>query len=128
MTVGQRRTRGIALLRTSVTEEIPRRVITYNRSPDLPFDRSINPYRGCEHGCSYCYARPSHGFLGFSAGIDFETRLIARPSAAMVLQQELANPKYVVKPIAIGTNTDPYQPVEKKYEITRSCLQILAEC
>ena len=119
---------GPALLRTSVTEEIPRRVITYNRSPDLPFDQSINPYRGCEHGCSYCYARPSHGFLGFSAGIDFETRLIARPSAAMVLQQELANPKYVVKPIAIGTNTDPYQPVEKKYEITRSCLQILAEC
>lgn len=116
------------ILRTSVTEEVPRRVISYNRSPDLPFDRSINPYRGCEHGCSYCYARPSHGYLGLSAGIDFETRLIARPQAAMVLRQELANPKYVVKPIAIGTNTDPYQPVEKKYEITRSCLQVLADC
>ena len=116
------------VLRTLVAEEVPRRVISYNRSPDLPFDMSINPYRGCEHGCSYCYARPSHGYLGLSAGIDFETRLIARPKAAMVLRQELANSKYVVKPIAIGTNTDPYQPIEKKYEITRSCLQVLSEC
>ena len=115
-------------LRTLVAEEVPRRVISYNRSPDLPFDRSINPYRGCEHGCSYCYARPSHGFLGLSAGIDFETRLIARPQAAKVLRQELANPKYAVKPVAIGTNTDPYQPIEKKYEITRSCLQVLSDC
>ena len=105
------------ILRTSVAEEVPRRVISYNRSPDLPFDRSINLYRGCEHGCSYCYARPSHGFLGLSAGIDFETRLIARPQAAKVLHQELANPKYAVKPIAIGTNTDPYQPIEKSIRL-----------
>jgi DNA repair photolyase len=113
--------------RTEVSVEKPRSAITYNRSPDLPFDRSINPYRGCEHGCIYCFARPTHAYLGLSAGLDFETRLVARPDMAAVLRRELSARCYAVAPIAIGTNTDPYQPVEKEYEITRSCLQVLAE-
>lgn len=114
--------------RTTVSEEQARSLITYNRSPDLPFDRSINPYRGCEHGCVYCFARPSHAYLGLSPGLDFETRLIARPNAALVLRRELRARKYQVAPIAIGTNTDPYQPIEKNYGITRDCLSALAEC
>ncbi|TNF57312.1 MAG: PA0069 family radical SAM protein [Rhodobacteraceae bacterium] len=112
---------------TQVSVERPRSLITYNRSPDLPFDRSINPYRGCEHGCIYCFARPSHAWLGLSPGLDFETRLIARPGAAEVLGRELSVRGYKVAPIAIGTNTDPYQPVEKAMEITRDCLRVLAD-
>ncbi len=116
------------VLRTELREEVPRRMITYNRSPDLPFDRSINPYRGCEHGCVYCFARPSHAWLGLSAGLDFETRLVARPDAPRVLARELRSRSYKVAPIAIGTNTDPYQPIEKDKRITRACLEVLSEC
>ena len=115
------------LLRTDVSLERPRKMITYNRSPDLPFDRSINPYRGCEHGCIYCFARPSHAWLGLSAGLDFETKLVARPDAPQVLAQELARPNYKVAPIAIGTNTDPYQPIEQTHGIMRACLQVLSD-
>ena len=111
---------------TQVTTENPRRVITYNRSPDLPFDRSLNPYRGCEHGCVYCFARPSHAYLGLSPGLDFETRLIARPEAPAVLERELRARSYSVAPLAIGTNTDPYQPLEAKWRIMRACLKVLA--
>ncbi len=117
----------LPVLRTQTTIEVPRSVISYNTSPDLPFDRSINPYRGCEHGCVYCFARPSHAYLGLSPGLDFETRLIARPEAPVVLKRELAAKRYKVAPIAIGTNTDPYQPIEKKYEIMRACLQVLSD-
>src|SRR6056297_3602023 len=119
---------GERALRTQVSQERTGRVITYNRSPDLPFDRSINPYRGCEHGCVYCFARPSHAWLGLSPGLDFETRLVARPKAPRVLVQELRSRSYKVAPIAIGTNTDPYQPIEKEQRITRACLEVLAEC
>ncbi len=117
----------LPVLRTQTSIEVPRSVITYNRSPDLPFDRSINPYRGCEHGCVYCFARPSHAYLGLSPGLDFETRLIARPDAPQVLQRELAAKRYRVAPIAIGTNTDPYQPIEKDHEIMRACLRVLSD-
>ena len=119
---------GQAVLRTSVSEERPRSVISYNRSPDLPFDRSLNAYRGCEHGCVYCFARPSHAWLGLSPGLDFETRLIARPDAAEVLVRELRAPKYRVAVLAMGTNTDPYQPIEREYGITRKCLKVLEDC
>ncbi|WP_120635548.1 PA0069 family radical SAM protein [Ruegeria sp. EL01] len=114
-------------LRTEVLDEVARSLISYNRSPDLPFDRSINPYRGCEHGCVYCFARPSHAYLGMSPGLDFETRLIARPNAPEVLRKELSSKGYRVAPIALGTNTDPYQPVEKTRLITRTCLEVLSE-
>ena len=113
------------VLRTEVSFERPRKMITYNRSPDLPFDRSINPYRGCEHGCVYCFARPTHAYLGLSPGLDFETRLVARPGAADVLRAEIAKPGYEVAPLAIGTNTDPYQPIEKTHGIVRECLEVL---
>ncbi|OYW54078.1 MAG: radical SAM protein, partial [Rhodobacterales bacterium 12-65-15] len=115
------------LVATEVRLERPRSAITYNRSPDLPFDRSINPYRGCEHGCIYCYARPSHAFLNLSPGLDFETKLIARPGIAEVLAQELRRPAYKVAPIAIGTNTDPYQPVEREHRLLRDILTVLAD-
>ncbi|TMV08716.1 PA0069 family radical SAM protein [Ruegeria sediminis] len=115
------------VLQTVVRDEVARSLITYNRSPDLPFDRSINPYRGCEHGCVYCFARPTHAYLGLSPGLDFETRLIARPNAAEVLRRELAARSYKVAPIAIGTNTDPYQPIEKDRQITRACLEVLKD-
>ena len=115
------------VFRTVVSEERARSLITYNRSPDLPFDRSINPYRGCEHGCVYCFARPTHAYLGLSPGLDFETRLIARPNAAAVLSDEIRSRRYRVAPIAIGTNTDPYQPVERDRGITRACLSVLQE-
>ncbi len=115
------------VLRTQVSFESPRSLITYNRSPDLPFDRSINPYRGCEHGCIYCFARPSHAYLGLSPGLDFETRLIARPDAPDVLARELRSRRYIPRPIAIGTNTDPYQPIEKQHEIMRACLKVLRD-
>lgn len=113
-------------VRTELREERPRSAITYNRSPDLPFDRSINPYRGCEHGCVYCYARPTHAFLNLSPGLDFETRMIARHGIAAVLEGELRRPAYAVQPIAIGTNTDPYQPVERDLGIMREVLGVLA--
>ncbi len=115
------------VLRTEVTDEVARKVITRNTSPDLSFDRSINPYRGCEHGCIYCFARPSHAFLGLSPGLDFETKLIARPNAAEKLAAELANPRYRPAIIAIGTNTDPYQPIEKDRKIMRAVLEVLQD-
>ena len=114
-------------LRTEVREEHPRRVITRNASPDLGFDRSINPYRGCEHGCIYCFARPSHAWLGLSPGLDFETRLIARPDAPDLLARELSRKGYRPAPIAIGTNTDPYQPVERDRRIMRGLLEVLRD-
>lgn len=112
-------------LTTNVQIERARRVITTNKSPDISFDQSINPYRGCEHGCSYCYARPTHAFMGLSPGLDFESKLFAKTNAAELLERELANPKYVPKTIALGTNTDPYQPIEKTYRITRQILELL---
>ena len=115
------------LVATEVRLERPRSAITYNRSPDLPFDRSINPYRGCEHGCVYCYARPSHAFLNLSPGLDFETRLIARPGIAEVLATELRRPAYRAQTIAIGTNTDPYQPVERGHGTMRQLLGVLSD-
>jgi len=115
------------LLKTEVSIERPRSVISRNTSPDLSFDRSINPYRGCEHGCIYCFARPSHAYLGLSPGLDFETRLIARPDAARVLRKELSSSRYVPATIAIGTNTDPYQPIETKHRVMRQVLEVLAE-
>src|SRR6185436_19264032 len=104
---------------TVVTEERARSIISRNDSPDIPFLQSINPYRGCEHGCIYCYARPSHGYLGLSTGLDFETKLFAKPEGPMLLENELRRPGYTVSPIAFGTNTDAYQPVEREYKITR---------
>ena len=113
------------LLRTEVRVEEPRSAITYNTSPDLPFDRSINPYRGCEHGCIYCFARPTHAFLNLSPGLDFETKLIARPGIAQVLDRELRARSYKVAPIALGTNTDPYQPIEAEHRVMRDVLTTL---
>ncbi len=124
---GWARDEELPVLRTEVSEEMARKIITRNTSPDLSFDRSINPYRGCEHGCIYCFARPSHAFLGLSPGLDFETKLIARPNAAERLLAELANPRYVPKTIAIGTNTDPYQPIEKERKIMRQVLEVLRD-
>ena len=115
------------LVATEVRLERPRTALSYNRSPDLPFDRSINPYRGCEHGCIYCYARPSHAFLNLSPGLDFETRLIARPGIAEVLAAELRRPGYKIAPVAIGTNTDPYQPVERTHRLMRDILAVLRD-
>jgi DNA repair photolyase len=114
-------------LRTTVTEDRTRTVIARNQSPDAPFEQSINPYRGCEHGCVYCYARPTHAYLGLSPGLDFETRLFAKPDAAQLLRQELRHPGYRCKVIALGTNTDPYQPIERKRQITREVLAVLAD-
>lgn len=111
--------------KTEVQIEKPRSIITRNDSPDISFDRSINPYRGCEHGCIYCFARPSHSYMGLSAGLDFEARLFAKPDAARLLERELAKPNYQPKTIAIGTNTDPYQPIEKKWRIMREILEVL---
>ena len=115
-------------LETRVTEERARSIISRNDSPDIPFEQSINPYRGCEHGCIYCYARPSHAYLDLSPGLDFETRLFAKTNAAEVLSEELAKPGYTVKPIAFGTNTDCYQPIERRYRLMRSILELLAGC
>ncbi|HTT96543.1 MAG TPA: PA0069 family radical SAM protein [Rhizomicrobium sp.] len=114
-------------LRTEVIRDATRTIIARNKSPDISFDRSINPYRGCEHGCIYCFARPTHAYLGMSPGIDFESRLFAKPNAAELLAKELSAPGYVVKTMAMGTNTDPYQPIEKKMRITRSILEVLRE-
>jgi len=112
-------------LRTTVAIDATRTIIARNRSPDVPFDRSINPYRGCEHGCIYCFARPTHAYLGLSPGLDFETRLSAKPEAARLLEAELARPSYRPRAIAMGTNTDPYQPVERRLGITRRILEVL---
>lgn len=113
------------VFKTEVQEETARTIITRNDSPDISFDRSINAYRGCEHGCVYCYARPTHCYLGHSAGLDFETKLYAKTNAAKLLEQELAHPHYEPKVIALGTNTDPYQPIEREYGITRSILEVM---
>ncbi len=110
---------------TEVRIEQARTIITRNQSPDLPFDRSLNPYRGCEHGCIYCYARPSHAYWDLSPGLDFETRLIARSNAAQRLEEELGRPGYSCAPINLGANTDPYQPLEREWRITRQCLEVL---
>jgi DNA repair photolyase len=113
-------------LTTEVTLEKPRTIITRNDSPDISFDRSINPYRGCEHGCVYCFARPTHAYQGLSPGLDFETKLFAKPNAAELLEKELRAPGYAAKTLALGTNTDPYQPIERRYRITRGILEVLA--
>ncbi|SLJ90774.1 PA0069 family radical SAM protein [Novosphingobium mathurense] len=112
---------------TTVTEEHPRTIVSFNKSPDIPFDRSINAYRGCEHGCIYCFARPSHAFHDLSPGLDFETKLFAKPDAARLLRATLAKPGYRPAPIAMGTNTDPYQPIEAQYRITREILEVCLE-
>ena len=113
--------------KTVVQEERARKIITRNESPDLGFDRSINPYRGCEHGCIYCYARPTHAYQGLSPGLDFETRLFVKPDAPELLARELAAPGYQPKMIALGTNTDPYQPIERKWQLTRRILEVLRD-
>ncbi|MBG6146111.1 DNA repair photolyase [Labrenzia sp. EL_142] len=115
-------------LKTEVQDERARTIITRNDSPDLSFDRSINPYRGCEHGCIYCFARPTHAYMGLSPGLDFETRLFAKPNAAALLERELSRPGYTPRVIAIGTNTDPYQPLEKSYGLMREILEVLDAC
>jgi DNA repair photolyase len=111
--------------KTTVTADATRKIITRNDSPDISFDRSINPYRGCEHGCVYCFARPTHAYLGLSPGIDFEAKLFMKPNAPELLERELSAPGYVPKIIAIGTNTDPYQPIERRYKIMRRILEVL---
>jgi len=115
-------------LATTVTLERARSIITRNQSPDVPFEQSINPYRGCEHGCIYCYARPNHSYVGLSPGADFERRLFAKVNAAQLLIEELSAPSYRCRPINIGSSTDAYQPIEREYRITRSILQVLADC
>ncbi len=114
-------------LATELTVDASRSALAFNESPDVPFDRSINPYRGCEHGCIYCYARPTHAWLGLSAGLDFESRLTYKPEVAQLLREELARPGYVCEPIALGTNTDVYQPVDRRLALTRQILEVLAE-
>ncbi|HET6377389.1 MAG TPA: PA0069 family radical SAM protein [Methylocella sp.] len=113
-------------LRTQLSPERAKSIITRNDSPDISFDRSVNPYRGCEHGCVYCYARPTHPYLGLSAGLDFETRIFAKVNAAELLERELSQPGYAPKTIAIGTNTDPYQPAERSAKVMRQILEVLA--
>ncbi|MFC4255937.1 PA0069 family radical SAM protein [Altererythrobacter xixiisoli] len=112
---------------TSVIELHPRTILSFNKSPDIPFDRSINAYAGCEHGCIYCFARPTHAYHDLSPGLDFETRLFAKPDAAELLRATLAQPRYLPRPIAMGTNTDPYQPIEGRYRITRALLELCLE-
>src|SRR5262252_7977774 len=114
-------------LRTTLTRDATRTILARNTSPDVPFDRSINPYRGCEHGCIYCFARPTHAYLGLSPGLDFETKILFKPDAAQLLVAELCSPKYRPDVVAMGTNTDPYQPVERELKITRQILQVLSE-
>ncbi len=115
-------------LKTVVRIQPARTIIARNESPDIPFNQSINPYQGCEHGCIYCYARPSHAYLDLSPGIDFETKLFAKPNAAELLRAEIAKPGYVCDPIALGSNTDPYQPIEREWKVTRSIIEVLAAC
>ena len=114
--------------KTTVTLDSTRKIITRNDSPDISFDRSINPYRGCEHGCIYCFARPTHAYLGLSPGLDFETKLFAKPDAPKLLERELSAPGYVPRTIAVGTNTDPYQPIEREHQIMRRILEVLDRC
>jgi DNA repair photolyase len=114
-------------LKTEIFTETPKSIITRNASPDISFDRSINPYRGCEHGCTYCYARPAHAYMGLSPGLDFESKLFIKPNAAALLREELTATNYVPRTIALGANTDPYQPIEKQYRISRGVLEVLAE-
>lgn len=114
-------------LHTEVIVDSSRSLITYNGSPDIPFDRSINPYRGCEHGCIYCFARPTHAYLGYSAGLDFESRILVKPDAARLLREELGKRNYRCAPLALGTNTDPYQPLERRHRLMRQILEVLAE-
>ena len=114
-------------LGTTLTEDTTRTIIARNRSPDVPFDRSINPYRGCEHGCVYCFARPTHAYLGLSPGLDFESRLFYKPRAAELLAKELSAPSYRCEPMAMGTNTDPYQPIEREQQVTRQVLEVLRD-
>jgi DNA repair photolyase len=114
-------------LKTEIFTETPKSIITRNQSPDISFDRSINPYRGCEHGCTYCYARPAHAYMGLSPGLDFESKLFIKPNAAQLLREELSKPGYEARTIALGANTDPYQPIEKQYRITRSVIEVLDE-
>lgn len=114
-------------LRTEVIIDSTRSIIAWNDSPDIPFDRSINPYRGCEHGCTYCFARPTHTYLGYSAGLDFESRILIKPEAAALLRKELGKPGYRCGVMSLGTNTDPYQPLEREYRITRQILEVLRE-
>lgn len=118
----------LAPLATQVSFDRSRGILCRNDSPDVPFEQSINPYRGCEHGCVYCYARPSHAYLGLSPGLDFETRLFAKRNAAALLRAELARPGYRCRVISLGANTDPYQPIERRYRITREILEVLSEC
>ena len=112
---------------TTLTPEFPRHAITTNRSPDVPFDQSLNPYQGCEHGCIYCFARPAHAYLNLSPGLDFETRIFHKPGLAALLQQEISSPRYVCRVLHIGGNTDPYQPAERKLRSTRAVLELLLE-
>ena len=112
-------------LRTTLTREAAKSALTYNDSPDIGFDRSLNPYRGCEHGCIYCFARPSHAYLGLSPGLDFETRLLFKPDLPEILARELSRPGYVPRPVTLGANTDPYQPVERREGLTRRVLEVL---
>jgi len=114
-------------LRTEVFTETPKTIIARNQSPDISFDRSINPYRGCEHGCVYCYARPTHAYMGLSPGLDFESKLFIKPNAAALLREELSATTYTPSTIALGANTDPYQPIERDYRITRSVIEVLKE-
>ena len=124
---GWEREQDASVQRTNVSLEVPRSVITRNSSPDIPFDRSLNPYRGCEHGCIYCFARPTHAYLGLSPGLDFETELVARPGAADVLRRDLSKRGYEPAVLAMGTNTDPYQPIEARYRIMPQILSVLLD-
>jgi DNA repair photolyase len=117
----------LAPLRTTLGVDSTRKIITRNQSPDVPFDRSINPYKGCEHGCIYCFARPTHAYLGHSPGLDFETRLYWKPDAPALLEAELRDPKYHAATLALGANTDPYQPIERERKLTRRILEVLAD-
>ena len=112
-------------LATTLTRDSTRSAISWNSSPDIGFDRAVNPYRGCEHGCVYCYARPTHAYLGYSPGLDFETKLVFKPDVAELLEKELRKPGYVARTLALGSNTDPYQPVERTLKLTRAVLQVL---
>jgi DNA repair photolyase len=125
---GWQRLDDLPAFKTSVTVDATRTVITRNDSPDISFDRSINPYRGCEHGCVYCFARPSHAFLGLSPGLDFESKLFVKPEAPRLLERELSASGYQPRTIAIGTNTDPYQPIEREYRVMRGILEVLERC
>ena len=116
-----------AAIKTELSFEQAKSIISYNQSPDIPFDRSVNAYRGCQHGCIYCYARPTHEYLGLSAGLDFETKIVVKDNAAERLRQELSRPNYRPAPLALGANTDPYQPLEQKQRVTRQVLEVLAE-